>query len=149
MVHAPVSQTTGPNPQFNNVTSPYQNYNKIQAERMNPQHQSPRYSENSYYSNQTLAVQQQQQQQQQLQQEMQHSQVVDQRFQQQRQSVQQGESHNMGDLSSEVLCIMYEREKEELTTLATSLKSDLAKLSRDLSSIRRNTPKYSVTEAKI
>lgn len=53
------------------------------------------------------------------------------------------------DLSLEVLLIMYEQNKDELTKLAGTLRENLGKISEEWNTIRTEAPVYSVDEVKI
>lgn len=58
-------------------------------------------------------------------------------------------SNEEGNYSLEVLTIMYEREKEELSKTANIIAEELVELNKALEVIRKETPVYSVNEAKI
>ena len=68
-----------------------------------------------------------------------HNQIVD----------ELANGHNDRVFSPETLCILHDRGNEELTKLANSLENDLTKLSKELESIRKDGPKYTVREERI
>lgn len=116
---------------------------QFQVNEQNGRHSQPQQQYQAHEQNgrqsQPLYNQQQQQRQQQLlhQQQYQNHQAV------------AVASNEEGNYSLEVLTIMYEREKEELSKTANIIAEELVELNKALEVIRKETPVYSVNEAKI
>lgn len=122
-----------------------QQHHQIQTDERQKQHQQQVLEQQIH---QKLQFQQQQQQQESLRQRQYPQQLQQQQYQN-HQVVKELANGDCNDLSLEALYSSYSQGKENLLRMATDIKGDLSKLNDELESIKKETPVYSVCEAKI